>query len=63
MSESPRLLSLNAAALALGVSTVSMYRWTTDGRLPYVRLGSRKFISAETVARIVAGELALQEVR
>jgi len=50
----PRFLSVAAAAKALGVSTVTVYRWTEAGRLPSVKFGARRLVPVEAIDRIVA---------
>lgn len=44
--DSQQFLSIAAAAKRLGVSKISVYRWTESGVFPSVKLGSRRLIPA-----------------
>lgn len=55
MSQVERLLyTPEEAALALGISRSTLYLLLSDGRLPSVRLGTRRRIEAEALRRFVA---------
>jgi excisionase family DNA binding protein len=51
---SKRFLSPAEVAKVLGVSSISVYRWTETGTLPSVKLGSRRLIPSEVVDSLVA---------
>jgi len=56
----PAAFNITSAALALGVSRVTIWRWIRDGRLPAVRLGHRTVqIPADAVARLATERLAI----
>jgi len=48
-----QFLSINEVAEILGVSTISVYRWAENGKLPSVKLGSRRLIPSEVVDSLV----------
>jgi excisionase family DNA binding protein len=54
-----RLLSIQQAADALGISRTSVWRLLRDGRLPFIELrkGSRR-IPSEAITAFVKGEVA-----
>jgi len=49
----PRLLSLIEAATLLGVSTASMRRLVSAGKLPVVRLTRRLLVDARDLERLI----------
>lgn len=54
MTEVERLLyTPEEAALALGISRSTLYLFLSDGRLPSVRVGTRRRITAQALQRFV----------
>jgi len=54
MDKSNRLISVKAAAERLGVSIISVYRWTEKGRLASIKLGSRRLVSEQAIEALIA---------
>lgn len=55
MSTEPQkgdVLSVNAAALAIGVRNVTLYRWTQSGKASYVNFGGVMWIPYTEVLRL-----------
>lgn len=52
--DSQQFLSVEAAAKRLGVSRISVYRWTESGVLPSVKLGARRLIPIACIDELVA---------
>jgi len=52
-----KLISIKDAALRLGIATITAYRWAEDGRLPSVKLGSRRLIAEATVNALVTSAM------
>ncbi|HUX37855.1 MAG TPA: excisionase family DNA-binding protein [Rectinemataceae bacterium] len=52
-----KLISIAQVAERLGLARITVYRMAEDGRIPSVKLGSRRLIAEETVAKIVASAL------
>jgi excisionase family DNA binding protein len=48
-NEGPYLLSIKDAAKALGISYSTLYQMTTQGDIEWVMIGSRKYISRESL--------------
>jgi excisionase family DNA binding protein len=53
----PALLTVDAAASALTVSTVTVRTWMRQRRLTKVKLGRRVAVTAESVAALIQGGL------
>lgn len=49
-----RLMTLQEVAELLRVSKTTIYKLMTDGRLPTVRIGSRRFVSPSDYAALLA---------
>ncbi len=61
---SARLYTIPAAAKALGISVVTVFRRLKDGSIPFVQLGPRRYIPAafiETLATPMASKGAENE--
>jgi excisionase family DNA binding protein len=59
---SDRLISINEAAKLLGLSRITVYRMAESGRLPSVKLGSRRLIAESVINGLIAAATA-SEVR
>jgi excisionase family DNA binding protein len=56
METTRKYYSINEVAVMLGVNAMSIYRWTNDGRIPSVKLGTRRVIPiAELDALLQSG--------
>jgi excisionase family DNA binding protein len=53
----PRLLSIVAAAKAMGVSRGTMFTLLDSGRLAYVRIGRRRLIPVDAIERFIDANL------
>jgi excisionase family DNA binding protein len=60
---SARLLSIAEAAKRLSLSRISVYRWAESGRIPSVKLGSRRLIPEAAIDGIVRDALENGEFR
>lgn len=49
----PKLLNLRDAATELGVSYSALYQMTKRGDIEYTQVGSRKFVSRESLAAFI----------
>ena len=47
--------SITDAAAAVGLSRSTLYTLMGTGKLPTIKIGKRRLISAEALARLVAG--------
>lgn len=52
--QTPKLLSIAAAAEYLGISRPTIFRRIKDGSIPVVKLGPRRFVSTATLEAILA---------
>ena len=52
-NDGPLLLSIKDAAKALGISYSTLYQMTGQGDIEWVGIGSRKFISRETLMEFI----------
>lgn len=55
------LLTLTAAADALGVTRRTVYTWMDRGVLPFVTYGLRRYIRPETIEHFIQPGQALQD--
>ena len=55
----PRLVSVEAAAQALGLARSSVYRLVSDGALRTVKVGGRRLVSEAALAEFIAHAEAL----
>ncbi len=53
MAVEPKLLRLDEAGVVLGVSHWTLRRWSKQGRLKTVKLGSLRLIPREEVDRLI----------
>ncbi|MDA8409462.1 MAG: helix-turn-helix domain-containing protein [Treponema sp.] len=49
-----KLVSIGEAALRLGISKITCYRWAEAGTLPSTKLGARRLIAEATIDRLIA---------
>ncbi len=49
----PLAYSTNAAATLIGISRATLYVMMNDGRVPSIRVGGRRLITAETLQNIL----------
>lgn len=61
MSQS-RLISIAEAASRLGLSEITVYRWTEKGKIPSAKLGGRRLIAEATIDGLIASAIS-DEVR
>ncbi|PKL09213.1 MAG: DNA-binding protein [Spirochaetae bacterium HGW-Spirochaetae-7] len=54
MSSTRRFLSKSETSTALGISLPTLTRRLADGSIPFVKLGGRVLIPAETLDRLIA---------
>ncbi len=57
MDKPNRLISVKAAAERLGVSIISVYRWSEKGRLASIKLGSRRLVSEQAIEALIASAM------
>lgn len=55
------LISIKEAAQRLGISAISAYRWAEAGKIPSVKLGSRRLIPEAAIESIIIAAMS-QEV-
>jgi excisionase family DNA binding protein len=56
-SVSGKLISIREVAQRLGLSKVSVYRWTECGKLPSLKLGGRRLVSEAAIDALVASAM------
>jgi excisionase family DNA binding protein len=56
-----RLLSIIAAAKALGVSRNTVFALLSSGKLGYVRIGRRRLVPADTIENFISANLVAKE--
>ena len=59
----PQTVSVDQAAIALGIGRGTAYRAVHDGTLPTVRIGRRLLVPRVALERLLAGEAASEEAR
>lgn len=56
-----RTYTVQEAALVLGISHVTLYRLMKEGKIAFVKIGSRRFFDRAKIDAIVAGEVSVGE--
>lgn len=55
----PKLLTLRQAAEYLNVSVFTLYRYTSQGKIPFVRIGSMKMFTQDILDEFIAQNTAI----
>ncbi len=49
-----RLMSVKEAGAYLGITTWTLYSWVSQGKIPSVKLGSRRLFDVQALDRFIA---------
>jgi excisionase family DNA binding protein len=58
--EDNKLVKLSVAGRSLGISRNTFYTLIRKGVIPYVELGTRKYVTEKTLREITSGERVIQ---